>query len=91
MRATPLNVLWTDGDHFVGSRLNRTLWLLERDDIFVCPICGKSHVHHRPHAHSRSVEVSSEPVSEGAWREVANESIFSIDADLRIEMLPLST
>lgn len=86
-----LNVLWTDGDHFVGSRLNRTLWMLERDDIVVCPICGKSHVHHRPQAHYRSVEVASEPISEEAWREVANESIFSIDADLRIEMLPLST
>ena len=84
-----LNVLWTDGSRFVGSRLNRTLWLLERNGVFHCPMCGKSHVHHQPRTHYRSVEVASEAISDEAWREIPNSSIFSVDADLRFEISPL--
>ena len=43
-----LNVLWTDGERLVGSRLGRTLWYLDRDGIHICEICGKSPVHHNP-------------------------------------------
>ena len=44
-RKISLNVLWTNGEFMVGSRLNRTLWYLERDGIERCEICGQSHIH----------------------------------------------
>lgn len=88
-RQAGLNVLWTDGKSFVGSRFNRTLWLLERNSISVCPMCGKSHVHHEPKARYHSVEVASEPISDESWSEVPNGTIFSIDADLNFALQPL--
>jgi glutamine amidotransferase len=86
-----LNVLWTNGVDFVGSRLDRTLWMLERNDVFHCPMCGKSHVHHAPKTQYRSVEVASEPISSEAWREVPNGSVFSVNGDLGLELFPLTS
>ena len=84
-------MLWTNGVDFVGSRLDRTLWMLERNDVLHCPMCGKSHVHHAPKTQYRSVEVASEPISSEAWREVPNGSVFSINGDLGLELLPLTS
>lgn len=79
-----LNVLWTDGDHMAGSRLNRTLWYLERDEIIHCDICGQPHVHHDPKQHYRAVEVASEPITDEKWLGVPNGTIFNIDPDMRV-------
>ena len=84
-----LNVLWTDGHQFVGSRCNRSLWMLERHSVLYCPMCGKSHVHHKPKTHYRSVEVASEPISEEDWQEIPEGSVFSVDSNLQIKILPL--
>lgn len=85
-----LNVLWTDGDHLVGSRLNRTLWYLERNDIIHCGICGKPHVHHDPKQAYRAVEVASEPTTDEAWLGVPNGTVFSIDPDIRMHIEPMA-
>ncbi len=79
-----LNVLWSDGEHLVGSRLNRTLWFLERDGLFYCEICGKPHVHHNPKQGYRAVEVASEPITSERWLGVPNASVFAVDPDLKI-------
>lgn len=79
-----LNVLWTDGDHMAGSRLNRTLWYLERDDVIHCKICGQPHVHHDSKRAYRSVEVASEPITDEDWLGVPNGTVFNIDPDMRI-------
>ncbi len=84
-----LNVLWTDGHHFVGSRYNRSLWMLERHSVFHCPMCGKSHVHHKPKTQYRSVEFASEPISAEDWHEIPDRSVFSVDTNLRFEIVPL--
>lgn len=89
-RKIGLNVIWTDGEHLVGSRLNRTLWFLERDGVHLCEICGKSHVHHDTKQHYRAVEVASEPITHEDWRGVPNGSVFSIDPDVRIHIEPLA-
>lgn len=78
-RKVGLNVILTDGQFFVGSRLGRTLWHLTRDDAFVCPICGKSHVHHEPRADYRAVEIASEPITDENWQEVPDGTVFSVD------------
>jgi glutamine amidotransferase len=84
-----LNVLWTDGDTLVGSRLNRTLWYLERDGLVDCGICGKPHVHHDPKRPYRAVEVASEPITGEDWLRIPNGTVFAVDPDmcLRIEQM----
>jgi glutamine amidotransferase len=85
-----LNVILTDGEKVVGSRLGRSLWFLERDGVFTCDICGKSHTHHDPKAAYRSAEVASERITpEPGWKGVPEASVFSIDRDYRFRFLPL--
>ncbi|MDP2618960.1 MAG: class II glutamine amidotransferase [Hyphomicrobiales bacterium] len=85
-----LNVLWTDGDHLVGSRLNRTLWYLERNEIIHCPVCGQPHVHHSSKRDYRAVEVASEPITDEAWLGVPNGTVFSIDPDIFMHIEPMA-
>jgi predicted glutamine amidotransferase len=85
-----LNVIWTDGERMVGSRLNRTLWYLERDGVVRCEICGKTHVHHSAKEHYRAVEIASEPITHERWLQVPNGTVFSVDPDYRLNILPLS-
>ena len=85
-----LNIVLSDGDVVVGSRLDRTLWFLEREFLYHCPICDKPHVHHDPKADYRAVEVASEPLTdEPGWKEVPNGTVFRVDEDYRLHFLPL--
>jgi glutamine amidotransferase len=81
-----LNVLWADGERLVGSRLNRTLWFLERDGLMRCEVCGETHVHHDPKTPYRAVEVASEPTTHENWRQVPNGTVFAIDPDMRLRI-----
>jgi predicted glutamine amidotransferase len=85
-----LNVLWTNGEEMVGSRLNRTLWYLERDGVVRCEICGETHVHHSAKEHYRAVEIASEPITHERWLQVPNGTVFSVDPDYRLKIQPLS-
>ena len=85
-----LNVIWTDGERMVGSRLNRTLWYLERDGLVRCEICGETHVHHSAKKHYRAVEIASEPITHERWLQVPNGTVFSVDPDYRLKILPMS-
>jgi len=81
-----LNFLWTDGDTLVGSKLNRTLWYLERDGLVDCEVCGKLHVHHDPKRSYRAVEVASEPVTHENWLRIPNGAVFAVDPDMRLRI-----
>lgn len=86
-----LNIVLTDGQHMAGARLNRSLWFLERDHTFNCPICKSSHVHHRLGVSYRAVEVASEPLTqEEEWKGVPNETVFSVDQDFGLRIEPLA-
>lgn len=83
-----LNVVLSDGERMVGSRLNRTLWFLEREDVFHCGICGKPHAHHA--GDYRAVEVASEALTQDdPWKAVPNATVFAVDPDYRLRFLPL--
>ncbi len=84
-----LNVLWSDGRHMVGTRINRSLWYLERDGAFECPMCRKPHIHHEAKMRYRAAEVASEPITQEAWRGVPNGTVFTIDPDMQIHFEPL--
>ena len=86
-----LNIVLTDGERMIGSRLNRSLFYLQRDHEFSCPICGKPHVHHIPKTDYRAIEIASEPVTEGeVWYEVPNGTIYQVAEDYRLDMEPLA-
>ena len=86
-----LNIVLTDGDRLVGARLNRTLWFLEREAMFKCDICGKSHVHHEPKQQYRAVELASERITaEPEWKAVPNATVFSVDNDYCLRFEPLT-
>lgn len=85
-----LNVLFTDGEQFVGSRLGRTLWYLERDAILPCEFCGKPHVHHKPKQAYRAVEIASEPITREDWLQVPDGTVYTVDPDLRLRIAPLA-
>lgn len=89
-RKISLNVLWTDGVQMVGSRLNRSLWYLERDEIVPCDICGKSHVHHDTKQAYRAVEIASEPITHERWLGIPNGTVFAVDQDFRLRVEPFS-
>lgn len=86
-----LNVLWTNGQQMVGSRLNRTLWYLERDGIVPCEICGQPHVHHNSKQHYRAVEIASEPITHETWLQVPNGTVFTVDPDFRLHIKPFGS
>ena len=89
-RPVGLNIVLTDGDQLIGSRLNRSLFYLSRDHLHVCTICGQTHVHHDPKRDYRAVEVASEPVTrDEIWQEVPNGVVFRATDSFQLEFQPL--
>lgn len=84
-----LNVLWSDGEHLLGSRFGRTLWYLERDGLHECGICGGSHVHRPADQDYRAVEIASQPVTDETWLQVPDCTVFTVDPDMRLHFKPL--
>jgi glutamine amidotransferase len=88
--APSLNIVLTDGDRMVGSRLGRTLWFLARRAVHKCDICGKTHVHHETGAHYRSIEVASEKLTDDEdWKGVPDGCVYAVDPDFRLRFEPL--
>jgi len=80
-----LNVILTDGEQMVGSRLGRTLYYVEREGVHDCEICGFPHIHHDPQRRYRAVVVASEPISHEDWREVPDRSVYRVNEHFRLE------
>ena len=74
-----LNLLWTDGTTLAGSRLNRTLWALERTAPYACPICGHDHAAPPTDTAYRSTTLASERLTDENWTPVPNGSVFRVD------------
>lgn len=89
-RPVSLNLLWTDGDRLVGSRLGRTLFYLQRDGLVTCDICGQIHVHHDPKTDYRAVEIASEPITSETWMEVPEATAYAVSPDMTLEFRALN-
>lgn len=87
--AIGLNLILTDGVGIVGSRLGRSLYMVTRIGVYDCEICGFPHIHHSPNRQHRAVVVASEPISDEAWQEIGERSLWEIDADACIKVSPL--
>ncbi len=81
-----LNVILTDGDQMLGSRLGRTLFYVERDGVHDCEICGFPHIHHDPIQPYRAVVVASEPISHEDWHEMPEHSVYEVGADFKLKI-----
>lgn len=84
-----LNLILSDGESIVGSRLGRTLYMVARTGVYDCEICGFPHIHHMPRSNHRAVVVASEPISHEGWQEIEDRSIWEIDPQARIRVSPL--
>lgn len=84
-----LNLMLTDGAQLVGSRIGRSLYVVERDGVRDCAICGFPHVHHDPRRDYRAVVVASEPLTGEAWRAVPEGSVYQVSRDVRLGVEPL--
>ena len=85
-----LNVVLTNGEQLIGSCLNRSLFYLVRDHTYICPICGRSHVHHDTKCSYLAVEIASEPITHGEnWYQIPNGTVFRVGEDYWLDILPL--
>jgi len=84
-----LNLLLTDGEQLVGTRLGRSLFFVERQGVYDCEVCGFPHVHHDPKRDYRAVVIASEPLTHEGWQEVPEGSIYRVTPELRLEVSPL--
>ncbi len=74
-----LNFVLTNGKTMLACRWNRTLYMIHREGIYDCEICGIPHIHHHETVKHRATAVASEPVTHENWEEVANQSIIMIN------------
>ncbi|HSF14874.1 MAG TPA: class II glutamine amidotransferase [Vicinamibacteria bacterium] len=89
-RSAKLNFLLTNGRVMVASRFGNSLYLLERDGVRDCEICGIPHVHHDTKRRYRAVIVASEPITYERWVEVPDAHLVSIERDLSLSVEPMS-
>lgn len=83
-----LNLMLTDGENLVVSRLNRSLHYVVREAIHDCEICGIPHPPQQGRGDYRAVVVASEVISHEAWIEVPQRTIVAIGPDVGLELHP---
>ncbi len=83
-----LSVLWTDGRELVGSRLNRSLWYVERGSVHPCEVCkGELHVEGDPGSAYQAVVVASEPITTTEeWSEVPDGALFTVGREAGLKV-----
>ena len=69
----------------MACRWNRSLYVVQRNGIYECEICGIPHVHHHETVDHRAVVVASEPVTHEDWVELPNQDIFQFDVGTILE------
>jgi glutamine amidotransferase len=84
-----LNLLLTDGRMLMASRWGNSLYVLEREGVRDCEVCGVCHVE-EPHRDGyRAAVVASEPITGETWRVVPEGSVVTIDSTIGIEVKDL--
>jgi glutamine amidotransferase len=80
-----LNTLWVENGRLAGTRLDRTLWCLQRDEPLDCGLCGNKHAHPSNGVY-RAVVLASERITDEEWQPVPDESVLWIDGDVRLNV-----
>jgi len=84
-----LNLIWAAGAAMAGSRLGRELHYIERDRAYECPLCGHHHGPENAEGY-RAVVVASERITDEAWREVDDGTVWWIDEGVRFRSQALA-
>jgi glutamine amidotransferase len=74
-----LNFVLTNGNTLIACRWNHSLYMIQRQGIYSCEICGIPHIHHHETVNHRAVAVASEPVTHEDWHEVENKNVVLIN------------
>lgn len=83
-----LNTLWSDRGLLAGTKLERTLWYLERDEPIACGSCNTPHAHPEDESY-RAVVLASEPITDEDWTRVPDASVFRVTPDYSLDIEPL--
>lgn len=84
-----LNTLFVHEGQLYGTRLDRTLWVLERSAALTCPVCGQRHAEPPSREDYRAIVLASERITDEPWQRVPEASVFRITEDLRLEVRAL--
>ena len=88
-RPARLNILLSDGNVMIATRLGNSLSWTHRDGIRDCEICGIPHVHHNLGSAYRATLLASEPMTHEIWEEVPDRSVFAIDRNLQSRLISI--
>ncbi len=85
-----LNTIWTDGDHFVASKLGRSLWFVSREEVHVCEVCGSQHAVVAEGEDYHAVVMASERItSNEQWDPVPPGSVVEVDSKYSVRIFGL--
>lgn len=88
-RPTRLNFLLANGQVMLASRWNHSLFVVERDGVHDCEVCGIPHIRHESGTRYRAVVIASEPISRESWRPVPEGSVVWVDQQLTVGTQPI--
>lgn len=74
-----LNLLLTDGRMLIATCYQHTLYMVKRDGVHDCEICGIPHVHEEQTGAYRATVVASEPVSHESWEQLPDGSVLLVE------------
>jgi glutamine amidotransferase len=86
-----LTFVLTDGQLILGGRWHNPLHWLDRRDIRDCEICGIPHIRHNDATEYRAVVFASEPITQEAWEEIPDESVFTVNEKFELSVSGLQT
>jgi len=82
-----LNVLWRSRrspSALTGCRIGAPLWVLERDEPRLCPVCSRVHADIPSVATPyRATLLASAPLTDEPWEPVSDNTAFSVTSDAR--------
>ncbi len=74
-----LNLLISDGATLIATRLRNDLFMIERDRIEPCFVCGETHATVGPDQRYRAIAFASEPLTTEPWQPVPESTMVVTD------------
>lgn len=85
-----LNTLWGERGQLAGTKKERSLWYIEREEPVDCDICERPHARPGGGERYRSIVIASERITdEAGWEKVPSPSVFHVTDSYELETAPL--
>jgi glutamine amidotransferase len=85
-----LNLVLTDGEILIATRLRESLHWLQRRGVQECDVCGQSHAATAHGDGYRITIIASRPVSPESWEPLPDGSMITVDGDCNASVTPLA-